>query len=267
MEQRGPQDAEAAPQEAGQREAKPPREAAPTPEAAPAAAPRADYQALAEAPEGFFIDLHVHTSPASPCASSTVEEIIAEAKRIGLDAICLTDHNYLWSADEVERLRKRHDLIILRGNEVTTVQGDMIAFGLEHNIEGIVTLDELHAQVAQAGGFIIAAHPFRGFLAVSGDQLGLEVEKAAARPMFQKVNALEAMNSKVTANENDFCARTAQALSLPATGGSDAHLAHEVGIFATRFAKKITNEAELIAALASGQYEPVPYRAQREAEK
>ena len=234
-----------------------------------ASAPEADarYQALPEAAGGFFIDLHVHTSPASPCATSTVEEMITEAKEIGLDAICLTDHNYLWDRDEVAELSQRHGLIILRGNEVTTVQGDMVVFGLEQNVEGIVPLEALANMVAVDGGFIIAAHPFRGFLAVGGDQLGLEVEKAAARPMFGLVNALEAMNSKVTDNENNFCARTAQALGLPQTGGSDAHLASEVGIFATEFKKKILSEAELIAALASGEYRPVAYRAQRKANK
>ena len=43
--------------------------------------------------EGFVIDLHVHTSQASPCSSAPVDELIQQAKRNGLDAICLTDHN------------------------------------------------------------------------------------------------------------------------------------------------------------------------------
>ncbi|MGD8562529.1 MAG: PHP domain-containing protein [Desulfarculaceae bacterium] len=239
------------------------------PAAAPAPAqtsPREtpEYQALLDAPQGFFIDLHVHTWPASACASDPVDQIIAEAKDIGLDAICLTDHNHLWDADQVEELRQKHGFLILRGNEITTAQGDMVVFGLERDPQGIITLEDLHQMVVSEGGFIIAAHPFRGFLTVGVDELGLPVEKASQRPMFKLVQALEALNSKVTEKENRFSAQVAQALNLPATGGSDAHLSAEVGIYATRFEKVIHNERELIAALQSGRFQPAPFRNQEE---
>ena len=45
---------------------------------------------------GMIIDLHIHTYPASPCSSASADQLIKEAKRIGLDGICLTDNNYLW---------------------------------------------------------------------------------------------------------------------------------------------------------------------------
>ena len=37
---------------------------------------------------------------------------------VAVDGICLTDHNHRWSADEVEALRRKHDYLVLRGNEV-----------------------------------------------------------------------------------------------------------------------------------------------------
>ncbi len=215
---------------------------------------------LPPAPEGFFIDLHVHTSEASACASSPLAEIIEEAKRIGLHGICLTDHNHLWDPGETADLARRHDLIILRGNEITTAQGDMLVFGLEREVKEIITLAELCPLVAEAGGFIIAAHPFRGFLVVGGDELGQEVQRVQGRPMFRLVDALETLNSKVTSSENQFATRVAAALKMPAVGGSDAHQVSEVGVFATRFAVQIRDEGELIAALKSGDYRPVPFR-------
>jgi predicted metal-dependent phosphoesterase TrpH len=214
--------------------------------------------------EGMVIDLHVHTSPASPCSSAPVEEIIQEAKRIGLDGVCLTDHNHVWDPDEVADLRRKYKLLILRGNEITTDQGDMVVFGLEKEIKGIVKLEDLREEVSRAKGFMIVAHPFRGFLTFGIGKLGLTPEKAMERPLFRLVDAVEVMNSKVTEKENSFAAKVAEGLGLPATGGSDAHEVSEVGIFATRFSQVITNEKELIEALRDGSYAPIAYREERE---
>ena len=221
---------------------------------------RVPFEQLQEAPGGFTIDLHVHTSPASPCASSSVDDVITEAKRIGLNGICLTDHNYLWRNEDIKALRDKHNFLVLRGNEITTIQGDMVVFGLEEDIQGIIALKDLAEKVAAVNGFIIAAHPFRGFLAVSGDKLGLGVDKAAARPVFKLVHGVETLNSKVTENENNFSGRVAESLEIPTTGGSDAHLAEEVGVYATRFSKIIHDEEELISALRADDAVPVHFR-------
>jgi predicted metal-dependent phosphoesterase TrpH len=209
---------------------------------------------------GMIIDLHVHTSPASPCSSCTVEEIIQEAKRIGLDGVCLTDHNYVWDPDEVEALRQKHKLLILRGNEITTDQGDMVVFGLEKEITGIAKLKDLREEVSAAKGFIIVAHPFRGFLTFGIGKLGLTPEKAMERPLFKYVDAVEVMNCKVTRKENSFAAKVAEGLNLPATGGSDAHEVSEVGIYATRFSHVIKDEKDLIEALRTGEYSPIAFK-------
>jgi predicted metal-dependent phosphoesterase TrpH len=224
---------------------------------------RVPFEQLKDAPQGFTIDLHVHTSPASPCASSSVDEMIAEAKRIGLDGICLTDHNHRWNPEEIRTLREKHGFVVLGGNEITTVQGDMVVFGLDEDIQGIIALNDLAEKVAAVDGFMIAAHPFRGFLAVSGDKLGLDVERAVARPLFSLVDGVETLNSKVTENENRFCGQVAEALKLPVTGGSDAHLAEEVGVYATRFSKIIETEDDLMAALRAGDGVPVYFRNQK----
>ena len=200
---------------------------------------------------GVIIDLHVHTSPASPCSSAPVEDLIVEAKRIGLDGICLTDHNYVWSYEAVADLRQRHGFLVLRGNEITTDQGDMLVFGVERDIKGIITLEELRKEVLEAEGFIIAAHPFRGFLTFGVGKLGLSLEKAMERPLFQWVDGVEVLNSRVTQKENSFASSVAEGLGLQATGGSDSHDVSEVGIYASRFSAAIDNEQDLIDALKS----------------
>lgn len=212
---------------------------------------------------GMVIDLHVHTSPASPCSSAPVDRLIEEAKRIGLHGICLTDHNYIWDRAAVEELRNKHGFPVFRGNEITTDQGDVVVFGLERDIKGIIKLEELRQEVMEAGGFMIVAHPFRGFLTFNVGQLGLTPEKAMERPLFKQVDAVEVLNSKVTAQENSFSSQVAEGLGLRKTGGSDAHEVVEVGIYATRFADLIEDEKDLIKALKEGDYTPVAFRREK----
>jgi len=230
------------------------------PAQAPAAPGTANPEPVRSYGGGFVVDLHVHTYPASACATDAVDEMIQEAKRIGLSAICITDHNFIWSAEQIEALRRKHDFPVFRGNEITTDQGDMLVFGFYEDIKGIISIEELHGKVAAAGGVMIAAHPFRGFRTFSTDQLGLTPEKASQRPLFQSVDALEVMNGKVTPSENDFARRVAIELKLPGTGGSDAHAVGEVGQYATEFDTPIHDEEELVAALRSGNFHAVAYQ-------
>jgi predicted metal-dependent phosphoesterase TrpH len=216
---------------------------------------------------GPFIDLHVHTAPASPCSSAPVDDLIQEAMRIGLGGICLTDHNCVWSPEDVEALRQKHGFLVLRGNEIITDQGDVVVFGLDRDIRGITRLEELREEVVQAGGFMIAAHPFRGFLTFGVDKLGLTAEKAMERKLFRFVDGVEILNGKVTEEENRFAGEVARGLGRVLTGGSDAHEVEEVGQYATRLDARVRNEQELIEALRTGRTAPVAFRAMNRADR
>jgi predicted metal-dependent phosphoesterase TrpH len=217
-------------------------------------------EAVQDASRGMVIDLHVHSAPASHCSTNPVERLIEEARSIGLDGICLTDHNHRWDPREVEALRRKYGFLILRGNEITTDQGDVLVIGLEEDITGVIKLADLREKVLKAQGFMIAAHPFRGFLTFGIGYLGLTPKKAGKRPIFQGVDAVEVMNSRVSEKENGFAARVAEMLGLPVIGGSDAHQPGEVGRFATRFADPISNERDLIEALRKGRFSPIVFK-------
>lgn len=214
------------------------------------------------ASDGFIVDLHTHSYPASACSEISVDALIQEAKRIGLDGICLTDHNYLWGPDQLDALRQKHGFLILGGNEVTTDQGHMLVFGLDTAIEkdGLVKLHDLHHAVQTADGYLAVSHPFRGFLTFGVDELGLSVEKASERTLFKSVDAVEVLNGMVTPEENQFALRVSQNLGLPAVGGSDAHNLSKIGCYATQFEKPIYNEKDLLSALKAGTFCPVVFR-------
>jgi predicted metal-dependent phosphoesterase TrpH len=213
--------------------------------------------------DGFCVDLHIHTFPASQCSSSSADEMLQEAVDIGLNAVCITDHNYVWQPADIQALSEKHGIPVFRGNEITTDQGDMLVFGMHENIQGIIKLQDLKRMVDEADGYIIAAHPFRGFLIFNTSEIGLTVEKAMRRPALKMVNALEVLNGKVTVRENVFAGKVAEGLNMPATGGSDAHDAVGVGRYATCFDTPIADEKELVNALKSGDYHPVTFRKEK----
>ncbi|MCP3924714.1 MAG: hypothetical protein GY714_19230 [Desulfobacterales bacterium] len=50
----------------------------------------------------------MHTKEAYPCSRAEINNVIVEAKNIGLDGICITDHNFLWSEKDIKKLRDKH---------------------------------------------------------------------------------------------------------------------------------------------------------------
>lgn len=200
------------------------------------------------------IDLHTHTSPRSACSSLDPLDLVREATRLGLDGICLTEHQVLWQPDEVAELAQATQVKVFRGNEFTTNQGDILVFGYEEDVKELLTIEELRDAVTTAGGFMIAAHPFRGFKTFGIGQLQMTVEQAASRKVFDFVDALEIRNGKVSDQENDMAARVAARLDLPGTAGSDAHRLDEVGKWVTDFERAIEDEQELIEELRAGRF-------------
>ena len=63
----------------------------------------------------FRIDLHNHTSYGSACSYMTPDELIQRAKLMGLDGICITEHNQLWSEEMLEKWRRKHNFLVLGG--------------------------------------------------------------------------------------------------------------------------------------------------------
>lgn len=200
------------------------------------------------------IDLHVHTWPKSQCSKINPEDLVSEAIRIGLDGFCLTEHQSLWDPEEIARLAGDSGIKILRGNEITTAQGDVLVFGLYKDIRGIVTAAQLHGEVREAGGFSIAAHPFRGFKVFGFGQLDMSIEQASKKKILQFVDAVEVKNGRVTAQENDVALNVSKRLGLLAAAGSDAHELEALGTWIMDFKADIQSENDLVQELRKGDY-------------
>ena len=188
------------------------------------------------------------------------QELVREASRLKLDGICLTEHQVLWKPEEVEELARGARIRIFRGNESTTNQGDILVFGYEQDEKELLTIQELRDQVEAAGGFMIAAHPFRGFKTFGIGQLQMTVEQSCTRKVFDFVDAIEIRNGKLSDEENEMAAQVAARLGLPGTAGSDAHQVDEIGKWTTDFEREIENERQLVEELRAGRFS-VPFDA------
>lgn len=203
-----------------------------------------------------IIDLHVHTKHLSYDSEVDVEEAIQAAKRIGLDCICLTDHNKSWDTDYIRELSSKWDFPVMCGIEVDTVEGHILVFGIQRNFGRVIPARELRELVLEEGGIMIAAHPYRGFLSFGTNVLELFPEQAFTKPVLQYVDAIEGFNGSSFTRENHLTLEVAERLNLKTIGGSDAHAIDRIGRCVTIFDNDVHNETELIEELRAGDYKP-----------
>ena len=200
-----------------------------------------------------IIDIHTHTYPVSDDSILTPEELISEAKRIGLDGVCLTDHDGFWDPKDVEKLGKDNDFLIIPGCEVTTEEGHLLVYGLREYIFGMHKSAFVKDLVDEAGGAIVVAHPYRRVYRESAPQDSLSYEemlrRAQRNDVFELVDAVEISNGRGSEKENSFSRTLSERLELPGTGASDAHKLDDIGTFATLFQDEVGSLADFISAI------------------
>ncbi len=205
-----------------------------------------------------LIDIHTHTYPVSDDSILTPEELIVEAKRIGLDGVCLTDHDGFWDPQDVLKLGKDNDFLVIPGCEVTTEEGHLLVYGLSEYIFGMHKSSFVRDLVDEAGGAMVVAHPYRRVYRETAPQDDVSYEEMLARALrnrvFGLVDAIEIRNGRGTEKENLFAEKVAERLDMPTTGASDAHKLADLGTFATLFYDKITGLESLINAIKSGRF-------------
>ena len=187
-----------------------------------------------------LIDIHVH-SVISPCSALSLEDILARARSLGLDGVCLTDHDTMAARSVVREGVQPDGLVVLVGMEYATSRGDFLLFGPFEDLAPGLAASEVLALVEESGGAAVAAHPCR--LARPTDR---DVVAAGL------VHALETINGRNTAEENRMARHWPDRFGLPAVGGSDAHSLEELGRMPTRFLTSIRSRLDLIRALRGG---------------
>jgi predicted metal-dependent phosphoesterase TrpH len=187
------------------------------------------------------IDLHVHTFY-SYDSTITPKELVIWAKKRGLDAVAITDHDVF---DGAAKLSKRMDFLIIPGIEVNTLYGHVLGLDVRDKIPPKFDVNETIEKIHKAGGIAIAAHPtaiYRGKLRrhVTGEFDAVEVMNASSFPF---------------GFSNYINRRIALRYGLPQTGGSDAHTALEIGM-AYSLVEAQPYKDSIIAAIKNGKVKP-----------
>lgn len=202
----------------------------------------------------FAVDLHTHTRFGSNCSHMEPRQLVQRAREVGLDAVCITEHNAPWEEDALRALAAEAGIPVFGGAEVSTELGDVLVFGVSDSFLPGHRIENLRRLVDRAGGVMIAAHPFRWY---SLPWAVRDVDKAAQQPIFQVVDAAEAFNGLSLQREAEFACRVLQRLGLRGVGGSDAHVPASVGRCFTQFDRPITSVEELVAELKAGRFRAV----------
>ena len=213
---------------------------------------------------GLIIDIHTHTYPTSDDSLLLPDQLVEEAKRIGLDGICITDHDGFWNPDDILELSKRHDFLVLPGCEVTCEEGHLLVYGLQKYLFGMHRASFVRQLVDEAGGVMVVAHPYRRTYREEAD-VGASareemLERACRNSVFSMIDAVEVFNGRGSDQQNAFSHELATNFGMKGTGASDAHRLSEIGTYATEFHRPVHSLEDFIGELKAGRFEPVALR-------
>lgn len=195
-----------------------------------------------------LFDLHVHTD-ISPCSRLPLPVILQRARGLGLDGVCLTDHDTMAAGDRVREGVQPDGLCVILGMEYNTPDGDVLLFGPFESLRPGLSAREVISLARAEGGLAVAAHPFRSWRPAGPGILD-----------HKRLSAVEVENGRNRPEENAAAARFAAARGLLPLAGSDAHSLEELGRRPVAVEAVVRSRAEFVAAVLAGHCAPVAPR-------
>jgi predicted metal-dependent phosphoesterase TrpH len=198
-------------------------------------------------PDRAFVDLHCHTSASFDCLSAPKAVVRAAAER-GLTHLAITDHDRIDGALETRELAPA-GLTVLIGEEVKTLDGDLICVFLEEAIPPGMSAVETIAAAREQGALVGIPHPF--------DRLrGSLMRDEGMEALGASVDWVETHNARIVGRGNERAVVYAGEHGLPGVAVSDAHSILEVGVAYTALDGDISTPAGLKSALTAVQIVP-----------
>jgi predicted metal-dependent phosphoesterase TrpH len=185
------------------------------------------------------LDLHIH-SRFSRDGAATIEEILERCSSSGLDGCAVTDHNSIEGSLRAFDLASSFGLLVVRGTEISTAEGHVLAYGLSSTVPGGLSIDKTIERIHEVGGMAVAAHPRRF-------PSGMGIRRASQN----RFDAIEVLNGGSSRGSNKAASRMAERRGLPSVGGSDAHKLEEIGRAFTAIPDARSEEDVVKAILAN----------------
>jgi len=184
------------------------------------------------------VDFHVHTNRSIDAVHSP-RAMVKMAKKTGLDAIAITDHNRLFSKSEAQCLTREFGLVVIPGIEGgnIAVQKHWIALGISSQILKN-HIDAILSAIHRDGGVSVAPHPH--------SRLGFGNYAALGFDAVESLNGNEPeSNRKIRNNKR-----------IPEIAGSDSHALPMLGYCWTEVDADETTES-ILEAVRKGLCRPV----------
>jgi predicted metal-dependent phosphoesterase TrpH len=192
------------------------------------------------------VDLHVHAQPGD--GALLPWDLAREARRRGLDAIAITNHNQMIGVYHTRPLDTPFGVLLIPGEEVTTPYVHIAAIGLNHAVDWRGTIPEIAAAIHAQGGVAIAAHPAEAQRAPWTDEAFRAVDGVeAAHPiMFSGRRARAEIASA-------YAQAVAAHAGIAAIGSSDDHTAEPLGFCRTYVFTRTFTQDGILDAIRRGR--------------
>ena len=203
------------------------------------------------------LDLHTH-SIKSDDGRAKVENYCQwiRSRNLAIDGFVLTEHRQFDFDSDYSALADKYGLCILKGAEVETEYGHVLVFGVTPDLVSCFDFASTHLALADVikacgehGAIAAPCHPGRPRVGMSA-HIGTYGIPAGVR-------IVETLNGGSRDNEDEVAMKMAGDQGYLGIGGSDSHIVSHVGRCATRFPHDVRTEAELVAALAKGEFEAI----------
>ena len=191
-----------------------------------------------------FIDLHCHTAASFDSLADPVKVVTAAAAR-GLTHLVITDHDRIDGALRARDAAPAGCTVIV-GEEIRTIEGDLIAAYLERPVLPGMSAVETIAAIRDQGGLVGVPHPFDRFR-------GSLAKSAELASIASLIDWIEVHNARLLGGGNEQAAGFAREHGRPGVAVSDAHSLLEVGVAYTALQGDPSTPAGLLAALASAE--------------
>jgi hypothetical protein len=196
----------------------------------------------------FKVDMHVHTLLGGDSAIRP-EEVVAQARRVGLDGVCITEHHSYDLSQPFVRIAEQARFPIFRGLEYRAAEGHLLIYGVragKGDFPPGLPMQTVLEWVVRRGGVGVPAHPYQPGMV--GSALGDRVLHLTG------MAAIETLNASLPPEMNRLAEAAARQLGVPGIGGSDAHGIQALGKAYTCFPAPIAAEKDLVALLRAGEY-------------
>jgi len=188
-------------------------------------------------------DLHIHTTYSMDCTMS-LEQIIDRCLEVDINCLGVADHNTIAGA---LKLKEMAPFLIIVGEEILTLGGEIIGFFLTQEIPSKLSIEETIAQIKAQGGLVCIPHPY--------DSLRLSIfRNKVLKGVMQEIDIIEAFNARsiFSPGSSSRAWQLAQKYGKPVSAGSDAHTLPEIGNAYVEM-PEFNGKDEFLTSLAKGK--------------